>query len=134
MPVKRYTTKANIFISLSGRMFMKCTRSQAVITLLKEGVSLPPPDKFLKQKDLPEELNLSERFEKDPEAFVLKGGSCIIGPDGKYIVEPVFNQEKIIIADIDTERVYEERMTLDVSGHYQRNDVFSFQFKQKRKK
>ncbi|MEZ4847887.1 MAG: carbon-nitrogen hydrolase family protein [Bacteroidia bacterium] len=88
---------------------------------------------ILQAKDLPEELELPANLANNPNQFVLKGGSCVIGPDGKYITEPIFECEKIIIADIDPEKVYEERMTLDVSGHYQRNDIFSFEVNNKRR-
>ena len=88
---------------------------------------------ILKAKDLPEELELPANLANNPNQFVLKGGSCVIGPDGKYITEPIFDREEIILADIDPEKVYEERMTLDVSGHYQRNDIFSFEVNNKRR-
>jgi nitrilase len=88
---------------------------------------------ILQAKDLPKELRLPDHLIKDPAHYVLKGGSCIIGPDGKYITEPLFYKEEIIFAEIDPEKVYEERMTLDVSGHYQRDDIFSFDVNQNRK-
>jgi predicted amidohydrolase len=54
---------------------------------------------------------------------VLRGGSAIIGPDGSYIAGPVHDEESILVADLDLDRVREERMSLDVSGHYHRPDV-----------
>jgi len=39
---------------------------------------------------------------------------------GKYVVEPVCEQETIIIAELDLNAVDREKMTLDVSGHYSR--------------
>jgi len=45
---------------------------------------------------------------------------------GKYVVEPVFEQETIIIAELDLNAVDREKMTLDVSGHYSRPDIFDF--------
>src|SRR5438067_367972 len=51
--------------------------------------------------------------------------STIVGPDGRYVVEPVFEQPLIMLADLDLDRTREERMTLDVAGHYARNDVLS---------
>jgi len=47
---------------------------------------------------------------------------------GKYVVEPVFEQETIIIAELDLNAVDREKMTLDVSGHHSRPDIFHFQF------
>jgi predicted amidohydrolase len=54
----------------------------------------------------------------------LRGGSAIIGPDGQYTVDPVFEEERIIVAELDFEVIDKERMTLDVTGHYQRADLF----------
>jgi predicted amidohydrolase len=66
-------------------------------------------------------------------ANLLRGGSCIIDPKGDFVVDPVFDEERLITAEIDVLSVVEERMTLDVSGHYQRDDVFSFEVNQTRK-
>lgn len=60
-----------------------------------------------------------------PEKLLLNGGSCVIGPDGQFIVEPVFGKEELIVIDLDIDKTIEERMTLDTSGHYQRPDIFS---------
>jgi nitrilase len=51
------------------------------------------------------------------------GGSCIAGPDGKWIVEPVVGEEKLIVATLDHQRVREERQNFDPVGHYSRPDV-----------
>ncbi len=81
-------------------------------------------------QDFPEELNLPPHLK--PSDWVLNGGSCVIGPDGKYLVEPVFDEETIIYATLDLSRIKEESMTLDVSGHYHRPDVFDFQVNPRR--
>jgi len=61
-----------------------------------------------------------------PEQWVLRGGSAIIGPDGKYLVEPVYDAPGILLAELDLARVSEESMTLDVTGHYHRPEMFDF--------
>ena len=61
-----------------------------------------------------------------PEQWVLRGGSAIIGPDGEYVVEPIFEEPQILTAELDLGRVREESMTLDVAGHYHRPDCFEF--------
>ena len=72
---------------------------------------------------------------RDPErapsddTFVLRGGSAIIGPDGRYMVEPVFDRAEILYATLDSATLDQERMTLDVSGHYSRPDIFTFEVK-----
>src|SRR5210317_868590 len=51
------------------------------------------------------------------------GGSCVAGPDGEWILEPVTDSETLSIVEIDHTRVLEERHSLDVVGHYSRPDV-----------
>ncbi len=80
----------------------------------------------MRAKDLPAELRATSEFRANPETFVLRGGSAIIGPDGKYVVEPVYEKDTIITAELDLNAVDREKMTLDVSGHYSRPDIFDF--------
>lgn len=73
---------------------------------------------------LPPELEIEPRRLAD-SPFVLRGGSAIIGPDGVYIVPPLWERPGILVADLDLERVRRESMTLDVAGHYSRPDCLS---------
>jgi nitrilase len=66
--------------------------------------------------------HLNKILEKAPDVLA-NGGSCIAGPDGEWIVEPVLNKEGLIIEAIDFNRVLEERQNFDVVGHYSRPDV-----------
>jgi len=82
--------------------------------------------------DIPSELKLPESLKGKENEMLMNGGSCVIGPDGKYILEPQYNTAGILYVDIDNlGRVIGERMNLDTSGHYQRNDVFEFRVKPK---
>lgn len=81
---------------------------------------------MLRAKDFPKELTMPAEFAANTEQWVLRGGSCIIGPDGKYRTEPLFEKEALITCEIDTSDVIKERMTLDTTGHYNRPDVFRF--------
>lgn len=80
----------------------------------------------MRVKDLPPGLHASTEVAENPDAFLLRGRSAIIGPDGKYVVEPVYDEETIVTAELDLNAVDQEKMTLDVSGHYSRPDVFTF--------
>lgn len=77
---------------------------------------------LLRVKDYPAHLKRPEGL--FPDELVLRGGSCIINPRGEYIVEPVFESEALIAAEIDLDQRIKEQMTLDTSGHYQRHDIF----------
>lgn len=78
----------------------------------------------MKASDLPAELAPTIEASFAPENLLLRGGSCIIAPNGSFVVEPVFDDETIVIADLDLTMIDKEKMTLDVSGHYARPDVF----------
>lgn len=87
----------------------------------------------MKVKDIPQELNLPAELKDKPDMMLLNGGSCIVGPDGHYVMEPVWDKEGVFIQEVDLNRCIEERMALDVTGHYQRNDVFDLKVNQNRK-
>jgi amidase/nitrilase len=53
------------------------------------------------------------------------GGSCIVNPFGMYLVEPVFNQETIIYAELDMDDRIVAKNVFDCMGHYTRWDVVS---------
>ncbi|HZE71169.1 MAG TPA: carbon-nitrogen hydrolase family protein [Pyrinomonadaceae bacterium] len=79
---------------------------------------------LMKVSDLPAQLQVVPELSDKHDHLLLRGGSSIIGPDGRYIVEPVFDEERILIAELNLEAIDKERMTLDVSGHYHRPDLF----------
>jgi nitrilase len=54
------------------------------------------------------------------------GGSVIIGPDGKIIAGPLMNEEGVLYAELNLEEIIIGKYELDVAGHYNRPDVFSF--------
>lgn len=75
-------------------------------------------------RDLPAELERPAELKGRDDALVVSGGSCIIGPDGALLAGPVEGKEEILIADLDLARIDEESMALDVTGHYNRPDLF----------
>lgn len=78
---------------------------------------------YLRKSDLPADFELAADFEDAP-AELLAGGSAIIAPDASYVVEPVFGREELLLAELDLDRSLEEKLTLDVAGHYGRPDLF----------
>jgi nitrilase len=79
---------------------------------------------IMRASEIPAELELIESLKQNPDALVLNGGSAIVAPDGKVIAGPVFEAENILTADLDFSRIAEESLTLDVTGHYFRPDIF----------
>jgi nitrilase len=80
---------------------------------------------LMPRTDLPEELAAAGT----ENLWVERGGSAIIAPNARYIVEPVFERDELIVADLDLSEIDKESMTLDVTGHYARPDVFRFELK-----
>jgi predicted amidohydrolase len=79
--------------------------------------------------DLPAGLEPPPGLSREPGKLVVNGGTCIIGPDGTLLAGPVFDREEILTADLDLGRIDEESMLLDVTGHYDRPDLFEFRLK-----
>lgn len=50
--------------------------------------------------------------------------SAILGPDGRVIGQPLIDEEGIVYANIDLSRCIQPRQMHDISGHYNRFDVF----------
>jgi predicted amidohydrolase len=82
---------------------------------------------LMRASALPAELEADPRMVSGPDALVLRGGSCIVAPDGSLIADPVYNREGVVYGEIDLARSVEEAMTLDVTGHYARPDCFRLQ-------
>ncbi|MCY3780419.1 MAG: carbon-nitrogen hydrolase family protein [Chloroflexi bacterium] len=82
--------------------------------------------------DFPPELELPPGLREQPDALLLNGGSAIIAPDGEYLIPPVYDEETILYADLDLDRIAQEQMTLDVTGGYARDDVFTFEVNRRR--
>lgn len=78
---------------------------------------------LMSKSDFPENTPHIDAILKNAPESLANGGSCIAGPDGEWIVEPVINKEGLIIETIDFNRVFEERQNFDPVGHYSRPDV-----------
>lgn len=85
---------------------------------------------IMRRSDLPAELELADSETGEDNELILNGGSAVIGPDGQYVAGPAFGSEVIILARINLERIREESMVLDVTGHFNRPDIFDFRLKE----
>ncbi|MCB0634221.1 MAG: carbon-nitrogen hydrolase family protein [Saprospiraceae bacterium] len=63
--------------------------------------------------------------------IVSRGGSAIVDPLGTVIAGPIWDQERIVAADIDLKAIAKGKFDFDVTGHYARPDVFNFDWKMK---
>jgi len=78
---------------------------------------------IMRTVDIPKDTPYYDLISKSAPPMIANGGSCIAGPDGEWLVEPVIGEEGLIIHSIDHNRVLEERQNFDPVGHYSRPDV-----------
>jgi len=87
---------------------------------------------IMRPSDFPKDTpHLDLILENAPE-YLTDGGSCIAAPNGEWVVPPQVGKEALICAEIDINRVLEERQNFDVCGHYSRPDVTQLTVNRKR--
>ena len=77
---------------------------------------------FLRRQDCPTDYACVQG--DDPNAVLMRGGSCIIAPLGQILAGPLWEQEGILTADLDMAEIARGKYDFDVAGHYARPDVF----------
>jgi nitrilase len=102
---RRNTQDITRFIAMEGRLY---------------AVSVGAP---LRPDDLPDDVPYRAMLLDDASDWIHDGGSCLAGPDGQWIVEPIAQSERLIVAALDPARILEERQNFDPVGHYSRPDV-----------
>ena len=88
----------------------------------------------MRRKDIDASLPHADLLIDSADDVMADGGSCVAGPDGEWILEPVTGSESLSVVEIDHSRVLEERHSLDVVGHYSRPDVTRLVVNRKRQK
>jgi nitrilase len=87
---------------------------------------------ILKKSHITDDIPHADLIREQADEMISNGGSCLSGPDGQWIIEPVVDQEVLLTAEIDHSNVLEERQNFDVAGHYSRPDVTRLVVNQKR--
>ena len=82
---------------------------------------------LMRLADIPAHLPEAQLLRAAMPPVSANGGSCIAGPDGKWLLAPHADEEVLLVADLDPARVREERQNFDPAGHYARPDVLSLQ-------
>jgi nitrilase len=82
--------------------------------------------------DVPEDVPHYDVLMQSEGDVFTNGGSCIAGPDGEWLAEPVKDKEVLITVEIDHEMIRKERQNFDPSGHYARPDVFTLHVNRER--
>lgn len=88
---------------------------------------------ILRKSSIPSSLKIAPEVMNNDSEYLLDGGSCIIDPNGEYLLEPQYEVDSIIYHELPPLKdLYSERMNLATSGHYARPDVFSFEVDKRR--
>ncbi len=80
-------------------------------------------NQFVTKAMYPNDLPTVEELKAQPE-IICRGGSAIVDPLGHVLAGPLYDQEGILIADLDMAQVARSKFDFDVVGHYARPDVF----------
>ena len=102
------------FIALEGRVF----------SLAANGL--------LSLSDVPAGFALHEELQALDVRDDCRGGSAIAGPDGRWLVEPVVGEERLVVADLELGRVAQVRQNFDPTGHCSHPDVSTVQVDRRR--
>jgi nitrilase len=85
------------------------------------------PSHFQRAASYPEDFPLRELLEGVD--VIGRGGSAILGPDGSYLAGPLYDEEGVLYADLEPDRLFEERQRFDPAGHYHRPDLLAFELR-----
>lgn len=77
---------------------------------------------FARRGDYPEEYPCTQG--DDPSTVMIRGGSIIVSPLGDVLAGPVYDEEAVLVADLDKADIARGKYDLDVAGHYARPDIF----------
>lgn len=103
----RNSAEITRFMALEGRSFVL-----SVCGLMRAG-------------DLPKDAPCAEELRRAAADMPwAAGGSCLAGPGGEWLIEPVEHDDGLFVAEIDPVSVRRARHNFDPSGHYSRPDVF----------
>jgi nitrilase len=81
-------------------------------------------NQFVRKEDYPEDLACYEELQDFP-SIMCRGGSAIVNPFGEYLVDPLYDEEGVLYADLDLNLIEQGHLDFDVAGHYARSDIFT---------
>jgi nitrilase len=78
----------------------------------------------LRAGDVPAGFPGREDLFRDPDEWLNPGDSVVVAPGGEIVAGPLHQEQALLMAEIEPATAATAHRTLDVSGHYSRNDVF----------
>jgi nitrilase len=77
----------------------------------------------IRSADLPDDVPGHDELYGDPDDWLSKGNSVIVGPDGEVLAGPLIGEAGILYADLDAGQARVGRHKFDAVGHYSRSDI-----------
>jgi len=81
-------------------------------------------NQFARSDDYPPDFPALHPDQSEHGDVIIRGGSCIIDPLGRFLAGPSFDRPDLLLADIDLGTAEGAYLDLDVVGHYARPDLF----------
>ena len=78
---------------------------------------------LLRPADIPVGTQFRDAMLSSGQEFFANGGTALAAPNGEWVIEPQVGKEGLFTAEIDHEKVRQERQNFDLAGHYARPDV-----------
>ncbi|MEL7340493.1 MAG: nitrilase-related carbon-nitrogen hydrolase, partial [Bacteroidota bacterium] len=82
-------------------------------------------NQFVRKSDYPSEFQAE--LADQPE-IMSRGGSVIFSPLGERLAGPLWDEEGLLLAEIEPQLLSQAKLDFDVVGHYARPDVFDFRY------
>src|SRR5215467_1349699 len=79
-------------------------------------------NQFNRRRDFPETYRTA--LGDAPDTVISRGGSCIVDPFGRFLAGPDFDEEAILVAQLDRAQLPKAKFDFDAVGHYSRPDIF----------
>ncbi len=70
---------------------------------------------------------IKNQLEAHSEVPLIRGGSLIVAPSGQILAGPLYNEDGILVAEVDLDDIPRARFDFDATGHYARPDIFQLQ-------
>jgi nitrilase len=80
-------------------------------------------NQYVRKDAYPDDLEIREELAGWPDVLS-RGGSAVYGPLGELVAGPLWDEEGMLLADLDMGAVARGKFDFDVTGHYARPDVF----------
>jgi nitrilase len=77
----------------------------------------------MRPADLPDHFAFKANVPVSTGGWINPGDSVVVDPDGKVLAGPLHEQQGMLFAEVDPQRIVGPRWQLDVAGHYARPDV-----------